>query len=135
MTRTAQDLVSSFFAAMPAGNLAAELFAPDLEARSITSPGAASAERYIAGIRLLQSLFPKGLHYTIDAITAEDDRAAAEVRGLGIFANGDVYSNTYVFMFRFRDGKIASMFEFFDPKPINEMIMPRLAEALAKMPG
>ena len=134
MPQSSHDIVKAFFEAMPAGTLTTDHFTPDFAGQSITSaPHAASAETYVGGIGLLQSLFPDGLHYTIEAITAEADRAAAQVRGDGAMADGVRYANRYAFFFTIRDGRIASIFEFFDPAPVNELIMPRIAEAAAKM--
>ena len=132
MTQSSHDLVKSFFAAMPAGELTIDFFTPDLETQSITSPPNRSAEFYVGGINLVQAQFPAGLHYTAESIVAEGDRAAARVRGHGVMKDGREYRNDYTFWFTFRDGRIASVFEFFDPKPVDELIMPVVRAFMAE---
>lgn len=132
MTQSLHDLVKAFFAAMPAGELTADFFASEIETQSIASQPNLSAEYYIGGINLLQAQFPDGLHYTVESIVAEGDRAAARVRGHGVMKDGREYLNDYSFWFTFKDGRIASIFEFFDPKPVDELIMPVLQAFLAE---
>ncbi len=95
MTSPVHRLVRDFFAALPAGT-AANCLADDLQAWTTTSPQSASRERYLGGIALLQSIFDGELHYTIDSITAEADRAAAEVQSHGKLIAGLVFCNRYV---------------------------------------
>jgi ketosteroid isomerase-like protein len=132
MTRNNHDIVEAFFAAMPNGKLTTDFFTHDSESGSITSPAPSSAEAYVRGIAPLQSLFPDGVHYAVQSITAEEDRASAEVLGEGTFADGTQYQNRYVFLFEFRDGKIARTFEYYDPKPVEELIMPRITALLGR---
>lgn len=132
MTQASHDLVKAFFAAMPAGTLTTDFFAAEIETQSITSQPNHSAAFYLGGIQLLQAQFPEGLHYTVESIVAEENRAAARVRGHGTMKDGREYRNTYSFWFTFKDGKIASIFELFDPRPVDELIMPVLAAFLAE---
>ncbi len=134
MTQSSHDLVKSFFAAMPAGELTEDFFTPDMETQSITSPPNRSAAFYVGGINLVQAQFPEGLHYMVEAIVAEGDRAAARVRGHGVMKDGREYRNDYTFWFTFRDGRIASVFEFFDPVPVDELIMPVVRAFMAEQP-
>ena len=75
------------------------------------------------------------VNYTIDSLTAEEDRVAAEIRSNGTFADGDTYENIYVFILRIRDGRIASVAEHFNPDPVLKKILPRLRAAMAKAAG
>lgn len=134
MTQSMHDVVKAFFAAMPGGNLTADFFAPEITARSITSPPTHSVAAYLGAIKLLQAQFPEGLHYTVESIAAEGDRAAARVTGRGVMHDGREYANDYCFWFTFQDGRIASIFEFFDPKPVDALIMPALKAYLAALP-
>lgn len=122
-------LIRMFFTSMPSGT-AADLLTEDFTAWTTTSPTPAPRARYLGGIQMLQSLFPAGLHYTVDAVIAEADRAAAEVRSHGIFADGEAFSASYVFTFKLRDGRIAALAEHFDPRPVEEQIKPRMMAAL-----
>lgn len=60
------------------------------------------------------SIFKDGLVQTIGAITAEDDRVAVEVEVNGVAPNGELYNNTYHYLFVFRDGKIRRVKEYLD---------------------
>ena len=51
-------------------------------------------------------LFPQGLQFTIQAMTAEGDRVAIEATSSGKTFRGDPYEQEYHFLMRARDGKI-----------------------------
>jgi uncharacterized protein len=125
MTQLNHQLVRDFFTALSAGSLSSQFFTDDMTAWTTTS-GKSSKEKYLAGVALLQSLFPAGLTYTIDALTAEEDRLAAEVQSRGTLVNGELFHNVYVFMFRMRGGRISSVAEHFNPQIVREKIMPLL---------
>ncbi|MGO9934905.1 MAG: nuclear transport factor 2 family protein [Steroidobacteraceae bacterium] len=131
MTRSNHQLVRKFFSALTSNSLSRELFTDDMTAWTTTS-GRSEKEKYLAGVGILQSLFPAGLSYTIESLTAEEDRVAAEVQSRGTLVNGDLFQNVYVFMFRVRDGRIASVAEHFNPQVVRDMIMPLLQAATAK---
>jgi uncharacterized protein len=131
MTRLHHQLVRDFFAALSAGSLSSRFFTDDMTAWTTTS-GTSAREKYLAGVGVLQSLFPTGLIYTVDALTAEEDRVAAEVQSRGTLVNGESFHNVYVFIFRIRDGRIASVAEHFNPQIVREKIMPLLQAASSK---
>ena len=83
-------------------------------------------------MKLFGAIFDGRYAYTIDSLTAEDDRVAAEVRGAGTLVSGEAFTNRYVFMLRIRDGRIASVAEHFDPGPVREKIVPLIQAAMAK---
>jgi uncharacterized protein len=125
MTQSNHQLVRNFFAAMSQGSLTGEVFTDDMTAWT-TSSGISAKQKYLSGVGILQSLFPSGLTYTVESLTAEEDRVAAEVKSCGTLVNGDVFQNTYVFMFRIRDGRIAALAEHFNPQVVREKIIPLL---------
>ena len=131
MTHPNHQLVRDFFAALSTGNLPDTLLTPDMTAWTTTS-GTAPGQKYQGGVKLLQSVFEGGLAYTIDSLTAAGDRVAAEVRSHGKLVNGQAFHNTYVFMFRIRDGRIAAVAEHFNPDPVREKLMPLMQAAMAK---
>jgi uncharacterized protein len=90
---------------------------------------------YQGGVKMLASLFIDGFNHTIDSLTAEEDRVAAEIRSKGTFSDGDTYENVYVFLLRIRDGRIASVAEHFNPDPVVKKILPRIQAAMAKASG
>lgn len=132
MTKSTHQIVRDFFAAMSGGTLSHDLLTEDVTVWTTTSGGGSDRDRYIGGTRMLQSIFDGGLAYTIDSITAEDDRAIAEVRAHGTLVNGEEYSNRYVFIFHIRGGRISSLAEHFNPDPIAKQIMPLMMVAMEK---
>jgi ketosteroid isomerase-like protein len=135
MTKTAHQIVRDFFAAMSSGTLSADMLTDDMTAWTTSSGVHVPRDRYVGGSKMLQTIFDGGIHYTVDSITAEDDRAAAEVRAQGKLINGEDYANTYVFMFRIRDGKIASLAEHFNPDPMRSQLGPLIQQVMAKTTG
>ena len=133
MTRSNHQLAREFFAALSTGRLSSQFFTDDMTAWTTTS-GKSPKEKYLAGVRMLQSLFPTGLTYTIDTLTAEEDRVAAEVQSRGTLVNGESFHNVYLFMLRIRDGRIASVAEHFNPQIVREKIVPLLQAAQPKPP-
>ncbi len=115
---------------MASGILPDDLFTQDMTVTSTTSPTASPKEKYQIGIKLLQSMFDGGLAYTIDSLTAEDDRVVAEVRSHGTLVTGHEFHCTYVFIFRLRDGRIAAITEHFNPAQIQEKLAPLMNAAL-----
>lgn len=131
MTSPNHQLVRDFFAALSSGNLPDELLTPDMTAWTTTS-GTSDKARYQGSVKLLGSVFNDGLTYTVQSLTAEEDRVAAEVQSHGTLVNGEVFQNTYVFVFRIRDGRIASAAEHFNPDIVREKIVPLIQAAMAK---
>ena len=134
MTNLNHEIIRTFFAALSRGDLTDDLFTPDMICWT-TSGGTSTKEKYQGGVKLLQSLFPNGLSYTIDLITAEEDRAAAEVQSRGTLINGEDFHNVYVFIFRFRDGKIAAINEHTNPDSVRTKILPLMKAAMSKVAG
>lgn len=130
MSRSNHQIVRDFFAVLSAGDLRDELFTDDATFWT-NSSGPSERSKYQGGVKLLQSLFEGGLRYRVDSLTAEEDRVAAEAYGEGRLKNGLDYQNRYVFMFRIRDGRIASVAEYCDPSLVREKILP-LFQAAAR---
>jgi ketosteroid isomerase-like protein len=123
MPQSNHQIARDFFTALSNGTLSAGMFTADMTAWTTTS-GESSRDRYLAGVTLLQSLFPAGLTYTVDSLTAEGDRVAAEVRSRGTLIDGKTFQNTYVFVLRIRDERIAGVAEHFNPQPVRDLILP-----------
>lgn len=62
----------------------------------------------------LYSTLQGGLKMEILAITAENERVAAEIRSYAVTIGGKVYENDYHMLFIIRDGKIAEVKEYTD---------------------
>jgi ketosteroid isomerase-like protein len=120
---TSRSLVRAFFATTAKGVLPDELLSRDMTAWT-TTQGRMEKAAYQHVISLLGKMTPVPLTFTIDSITAEEDRAVAEVRSEGVLVNGEPYANTYVFVFRIRDGRIASVAEHFNALIVQEKLIP-----------
>ena len=131
MTHVNHELARKFFAALSSGNIPDDLLTADMTVWTTTS-GTSTKARYQAGIKMLASIFSGGISYTVDSLTAEDDRVAAEVQGNGTLINGETYQNVYMYILRIRDGRIASVAEHFNPDPIRERIAPLMQAAMRK---
>jgi hypothetical protein len=131
--KSSHKLAHSFFAAVSAGELPDSLVTPDMKAWG-TTQGSMDKAAYQGMIRVFKQICARPLTFIIDEITAEEDRVIAEVRSEGKLINGEEYKNTYVFAFRIRDGRIASVAEHFNALIAQEKIMP-LVQALRQKPA
>ena len=66
--------------------------------------------------------FPSGITFTIQAMTAEDDRVAVEAESFGRHISGADYNNHYHFLFRLRDGKVVELKEYCDTEHITDIL-------------
>jgi ketosteroid isomerase-like protein len=132
MTSDNHQIARAFFSALTRGDVPDELLTPDVTVWTTSTGKWSNKAHFQYGIRVLASIFPEGLHYTLDSLTAEDDRVAAEVQSTGTLTNGDPYYMRYVFILRIRDGRIASVCEHNDPGPVREKLGPLLRQAVTK---
>lgn len=123
----ADAIVEAFFAAVSAGDLPDSLLTPDMTGW-ITTQGTMDKAAYQGLIRLLARMTDGPLRFTIDAVTAQDDRIVAEARSAGRLINGEHYAQTYVYVFRVRDGRIASVAEHYNALVAQEKLMPLMKE-------
>jgi ketosteroid isomerase-like protein len=134
MSEANHQIARDFVAALSGGALPDALLAPDFTVWTTTTPGIDGAT-YQGGIVLLATVFSEKPIYSIDSLTAEDDRVIVEAQARGVLVNGEPYHNCYVFVLRIRDGRIAALAEHFDPRIIQDKIMPLLHAAMAKAPA
>src|SRR5262245_47584178 len=78
LTQASHQLVHDFFAAVTAGELPDAMLTPDMTART-TTQGRMDKTAYQQVIRLLATMSKQPLVFTIDSITAEEDRIVAEL--------------------------------------------------------
>ncbi len=71
---------------------------------------------------MILSLFPEGLRFTINDMTAEGDRVAVEAESVGRHVSGKPYHNQYHFLVIIRDGKIRALKEYMDTQHANEVL-------------
>jgi len=123
------QLVRDFFSAISCGNVPDELLTPDMTFWSVNG-GTAEKARFQGAMKILASIFAGTLVYEIDSLTAEEDRVVAEIRSHGTLINGEAISNTHMFLFRFRDGRVASVSEYMNQFVVREKIAPLMLVAM-----
>ena len=131
MSPSHHQLVKDFFAAIARGELPETSLTEDMSAWTLTS-GDTDQARFRMGVKLLAGLFDGTLHYTIKALTAEDDRVVAETDSHGTLIDGTDFHNVHVFSFRIRDGRIAWVGEYMNPIIVQEKIVPLMQAGLQK---
>jgi ketosteroid isomerase-like protein len=77
----------------------------------------------VEAMPMVLQLFPEGLTFTAQAMTAEGDRVAIEATSSGTTFRGDVYSQKYHFLMRARDGKIVEWKEYMDTEHARKVLL------------
>ena len=72
----------------------------------------------------LKRLIPTGLRFEIVNMFGEGDWVALEAEGNAVTADGKDYRNKYAFLFRFEDGKIKDINEYFCTVHADEILWP-----------
>ncbi len=122
-----KELVRAFFETLNRADSAAIVDAYAEDGRCITtgntlisgSYGKEQIRQYAAGI--LQ-VFPQGIRFSIQAMTAEGERVAVEAGSEGQHVSGVLYTNQYHFLFIFRDGKIVEFKEYMDTERVTDIL-------------
>ncbi|CAN7398555.1 nuclear transport factor 2 family protein [Phenylobacterium sp. LjRoot225] len=128
------QLARAYFDAVSQGDLPDDLLTPDMTGW-ITTGGAMDKARYQDLVRLLAAMCAGPLTFTIHSLTADEDRVVAEADSEGLLINGETYRNTYVFVFRIRDDRIASVAEHYNPLVAQEKLVPLMKDAAARIAG
>ncbi|HXE74296.1 MAG TPA: nuclear transport factor 2 family protein [Candidatus Xenobia bacterium] len=117
----AKDLVRGFFSASGRGDIEAALglLADDVTwtVSGTTSFSGQYVGKKVLVEKLVGPLFGRlkaGIVMTIHNLVAEGDCVVAEATGEAETREGRPYRNTYCFVFRIRDGKIAGVTEYMD---------------------
>ena len=122
-----KQAVLDFFAALNRGDVPALLdtYADDgyclTMGRTLIS-GKFSKEQIRGAAGAIFDVFPKGIRFTVKAMTAEGERVAVEAESEGLHVSGKIYSNEYHFLFRFRDGKIIEYNEYMDTERVTDIL-------------
>ena len=130
MTQATHELIRQFFRNLGNGTPDEGMFAPDWVVWTLSTKTDQPGQNYVKATKVLASLYPAGLTYTVQSIIIDGERAAARVVGEGTLHNGVHYLNDYAYLFEIKDGRIARLEEFFDTKPVAEKILPLLMEAM-----
>lgn len=119
-------VAEAYLSAVTAGDLPDSLLTDDMTAW-LTTQGPISKSEYQSAIRLLARMCQSQIRFTVDAITAEDDRVVIEAHSQATLINGQQYANTYVFSLRVRNGRIAWIAEHYNPLIAQERLFPLAA--------
>ncbi len=84
--------------------------------------GTFTVDQIAAASRGVLTVFPKGLSFTIHALTAEGERVAIEAESRGMHVSGKLYNNKYHFVMRARGGKIVEWREYMDTMHANDVL-------------
>jgi len=133
MNEPVRQLIQGFLDAIGRGGPLDDMITPDMKAWTVTS-GDTEKARFLGAVMLLAGIFDGSLRYHIDALTVQEDRAVAEVTSHGTLPDGTPFANVHAFIFRIRDGRIASVAEFMNQFLVAEKLMPLLQAALAGGP-
>lgn len=122
-----KQLVRDFFAIMNRGDVPAIVAAYADDGYLLTMGGTLISGKFSraqiqAAAGQIYEVFPHGLSFTIDAMTAEDERVAVEAHSQGQHVSGVVYTNEYHFLFVFRDGKLAVLKEYMDSERVTDIL-------------
>jgi ketosteroid isomerase-like protein len=134
VTDANKQLARAYFAAVTAGELPDDLLTPDMSAWT-TTQGPLDKAAYQGLVKLLARMCARPLAFTIDSLTAEEDRVVAEARSEGVLVDGQAYANTYIFVFRIRDGRIAAIAEHFNALVVQEKLIPVMQSLTAARRG
>lgn len=124
-------LAKQYLQAVSAGELPDYLLTSDMTGW-ITSGGLTMEKaQYQNAIRMLSVMLENPLEFKVQSITCEEDRAVIEATSRGQLINGEEYQQTYVFILRLRDGKIAAIAEHYNPAIAQDKLVPLMAQAAA----
>ncbi|MFP5305953.1 MAG: nuclear transport factor 2 family protein [Gammaproteobacteria bacterium] len=117
----------AFFAALNRGDVPAIVDAYAEDGRCVTMgktliSGTFSKAQIAAAAGGIFSAFPRGIRFTIHNLTAEGDRVAVEASSAGEHASGQLYTNEYHFLMRFRDGKLVELKEYMDTERVTAIL-------------
>ncbi len=107
-----------------------ELYHEDFQiwtAGSLPFSGTSDKAGALEGMKMIGSMFPEGLRFTILATTAEGDRVAIEAESNGVAASGVPYHNLYHFLMVVKDGRIHRFKEYMDTMHANEVLVESMA--------
>jgi ketosteroid isomerase-like protein len=119
--------VREFFAVLNRGDVPAliDCYAEDgcLETmgRTLISGRFTRAQVHAAAGQIF-GVFPQGLRFDIDAMTAEGERVAVEAHSHGRHVSGQLYTNQYHFLFVLRDGRVTLLREYMDSERVTDIL-------------
>jgi ketosteroid isomerase-like protein len=126
VTKANHEIVRKFIKAMSDGNITDELVTPDFTVWIVGTEQSVDKESYVQGIANLPKVFPDKLAFKIHSLTAEGDRVVAEFSGNGTTAEGKLYRNSYLYLFKIRGGKVYFLAEYLNLDEMRGILLPAM---------
>ncbi|MDM4772037.1 nuclear transport factor 2 family protein [Solimonas sp. SE-A11] len=122
-----KQAAQAFFDILNRGDVPALIAAYAEDGRCVTMgntliSGTYSRDQIAAAAGGIYQVFPQGIRFTIKAMTAEGERVAVEAESEGAHVSGQVYTNQYHFLMRFRDGKVVEFKEYMDTERVTDIL-------------
>lgn len=122
-----KQAAQAFFDILNRGDVPALVNAYAEDGRCVTMgntliSGTYTRDQVAAAAGGIYQVFPQGIRFTIKAMTAEGERVAVEAESEGAHVSGQIYSNQYHFLMRFRDGKVVEFKEYMDTERVTDIL-------------
>jgi len=122
-----KQLAQAFFDILNRGDVPALLDAYAEDGRCVTMgntliSGTYSKAQIADAAGGIYQVFPQGIRFTIKAMTAEGERVAVEAESEGRHVSGQLYTNQYHFLLRFREGKLVEFKEYMDTERVTDIL-------------
>lgn len=120
-------LAQAFFDILNRGDIPALIDAYADDGRCVTMgntliSGTYTRDQVAAAAGGIFTVFPQGIRFTIKAMTAEGERVAVEAESEGAHVSGQLYTNQYHFLMRYRDGKLVEFKEYMDTERVTDIL-------------
>ena len=92
-------------------------------AGSLPFSGSSTRDEALASMPQILGLFPEGVEFQINAMTAEGERVAIEATSRGTTFRGEVYAQEYHFLMTARDGIITGFKEYMDTELARKILV------------
>lgn len=122
-----KNRVRAFFEAMNRGDVDAivNAYADDGYVQTMGSTlisGRAGKQQIQDSCSRIFEVFPSGIKFDIQGMTAEGERVAVEATSEGAHVSGLVYRNEYHFLFEFDRGKLKKLKEYMDTEQVTDVL-------------
>lgn len=131
-TQASHRIARAYLAAVTDGDLPDSLLTPDMTAW-ITTGGTVGKAAYQHMIHVLKAMCATPLAFTVQALTAEEDRVVIEATSEATLVDGEPYRQTYIFVIRIRDGLICSIAEHYNALIAQQKLVPLMPQAAARL--
>lgn len=127
------QIARDYCTAVTNGDLPDDMLTADMTAWITTGGTVMDKAGYQHAIKLLAEMLAEPLVFTIQSLTADEDRVVVEATSEGTLVNGELYQQTYIFVIRICDGRIASVAEHYNALIAKEKLVPLMAAAAARL--